>query len=84
MTRRGRSRWARARPASDYNMTEAEAADFLGISSRYLGGLRRNGRGPYHVQWRRRVWYSLNDLDLFYKVHAEALPVAPLKIDSDG
>lgn len=65
-------------------MTEAEAADFLGISSRHLAKLRRSGRGPYHVRWRRRVWYSLSDLDLFYTLHFEALPIKPLKIDSDG
>jgi hypothetical protein len=92
MTRRSRpSRWARARPCFGYDMTEAEAANFLGISSRYLGLLRRSGRGPHHVQWRRKIWYSLSDLDLFYKVHSEALPILPAKlpvtppkIDSDG
>ena len=85
MTRASRQyRRARRRSSSGYDMTEAEAAEFLGISARYLGLLRRSGRGPYHVQWRRRVWYSLNDLIFFYKVHSEALPITPLKIDSNG
>ena len=85
MTRRSRrSRWAKARPAFGYDMTAAEAADFLGISSRRLAGLRRDGRGPYHVRWRRRVWYSLNDLIFFHKVHTDALSVTPRKTESDG
>jgi hypothetical protein len=65
-------------------MTEAEAADFLGVSSRRLAGLRRSERGPYHVRWRRRVWYSLDDLVSFHKTHADALPVTPPKTASDG
>ena len=84
MTRRSRQlRRARQRPFG-YNMREAEAAEFLGISSRRLAGLRRSGRGPHHHEWRRKIWYSLDDLVFFYQVHRDALSVTPPKIDSDG
>jgi hypothetical protein len=78
MTRRSRpSRWARARPCFGYDMREAEAADFLGISSRLLATLRRSGCGPHYVRWRRKVWYSLDELVLFYTLHKDALPFTP-------
>jgi hypothetical protein len=83
MTRRSRrSRWAQQRPAFGYNMTAADAAEFLGISSRCLAALRRSGLGPSHVTWRRKVWYALEDLVLFSKLHSERL--TPPKIDRDG
>jgi hypothetical protein len=78
MTRRPRrSRWAQQRPAFGCNTSEAEAAEILGISTRRLAALRRSGLGPSHVTWRRKIWYSLENLVNFFKV-------APPKIDCDG
>jgi hypothetical protein len=78
VTRRSRqSRWAQQRPASDYNTTEAEAAEVLNISTRRLAALRRSGRRPNHVRWRHKIWYSLEYLVHFYK------GTRP-KIDCDG
>jgi hypothetical protein len=65
-------------------MSEAEAADFLSISHQKLAALRRLGRGPYHIQSRRRIWYSLDDLIFFYKSHTDPLWVPPSKVDGDG
>jgi hypothetical protein len=72
-----RSRWAQQRPASEYNTSEAEAAEVLDISARRLAALRRSGSGPHHVRWRRKIWYSLEDLVDFCKATSP-------KIDCDG
>jgi hypothetical protein len=85
MTRLSRQyRRARLRPCFGYDVTAAKAAEILGISSRRLAALRRSGRGPGYVHWRRKIWYSLDDLIRFYKLYTDGLPVTPPKIDSDG
>jgi hypothetical protein len=88
MTRRSRqSRRSRRRPSFGYDTTEAEAAEFLGISSRRLAQLRRNGCGPHHVRWRGRIWYALNDMIGFHKDYAgslSSLPGKSSKTDKDG
>jgi hypothetical protein len=85
MTRQARQyRRARLRPCFGYDVSAAETAEILGISSRRLAELRRSGRGPGYVQWRRKIWYSLDDLVRFHKLYTDWLPNTPLKIDSDG
>ena len=51
-------------PGSDYNMKAAEAAEFLGLSTRKLAQLRQQGLGPPYVRCHGRNWYSLEDLIL--------------------
>jgi hypothetical protein len=81
MTRQSRAhRRAKWRPGSDYNMKAAEAAEFLGLSTRKLAQLRQQGLGPLYVSCRRRNWYSLENLALYYNLHIRAKP----KKDSDG
>jgi hypothetical protein len=79
---RRRANW---RPGSDYNMTAAEAAEFLGLSTRKLAQLRQQGRGRLYVSVRRRNWYSLAELIVFHKFNkAISDPGIPKKISSDG
>lgn len=63
---RRRANW---RPGSDYNMKAAEAAEFLGLSTRKLAELRQQGLGPPYVSCRGRNWYSLDILALYYRLH---------------
>jgi KaiC/GvpD/RAD55 family RecA-like ATPase len=72
MTRSARRhRRARKRPGSDYNVKEAEVADFLGISPRRLALLRRAGLAPFHIRAFGRVWYAYADLIAFHKLRAD-------------
>jgi hypothetical protein len=73
MTRQSRARRrANWRPGSDYNMTAGEAAEFLGVSTQKLAQLRNEGRGPLYVSCRRRNWYSLENLALYYRLQIRA------------
>ena len=75
MTRRSRHlRRADKRPGCDYNVSEAEAAEFLGISTKKLASLRRRNLAPFNVRFYGRYWYALADLIAFYKLRADAPP----------
>jgi hypothetical protein len=75
-------RRARKRPGSDYNISEAEAADFLGMSPRRLALIRRCGLAPFHLRAFGRVWYALADLIAFHKLYPDGPPATPPKTDS--
>lgn len=77
---RRRANW---RPGSDYNMKTAEAAEFLGLSTRKLAQLRQEGLGPICVRSRARHWYSLEGLILFYQLFIKAGTASPPKTGGD-
>jgi hypothetical protein len=75
-----RIRGARRRyPPRDerYNVTEAEAAEFVGISHRKLADLRRAGKGPFHVILFGRIFYSIEDLISFCVQYTGSKPPPP-------
>ena len=67
-----------------YDMSEAEAAEFLGISTRQLAALRRRGKAPYHVWCGQQVRYALPDLILFHRLRSNASPAMPPKASGNG
>jgi hypothetical protein len=67
-----------------YNMSEAEAAEFLGISTRRLAALRRRSAAPYHVWRGKQVRYALPDLIMFYRIRSGTPLTMPPETAGDG
>jgi hypothetical protein len=65
-------------------VSEAEAADFLGISPRRLALLRRSGLAPFHIRAFGKAWYALADLIAFHKNYSYEPPARPPKTGSGG
>jgi hypothetical protein len=85
MTRESRAHHrAKWRPGSDYNLSSAEAAVFLRMSRQRLALFRRLGLGPPHRKFRGKIWYSLEELVVFAKLHGGQCSAPSPKNDSGG
>lgn len=57
-------------------LSEAEAAEYLGISERTLRRLRDQGRAPVHTRVGRQVRYSLATINAYLNARAKGRPNA--------
>lgn len=46
-------------------VNEADAAKYLGVSARKMRQMRADDEGPSYSLIGNRIWYALNDLDIY-------------------
>lgn len=67
-----------------YTISEAQAADILGVPLSKLAAWRRRNEGPLYMKLGRYIRYSLDDLIEFCKSRAKSSAVPESEAGSDG